>query len=592
MFSFLKGKNGGRTILNSVSGRFKAGELSGILGPSGAGKSSLLNAISGYRSKGVSGQLKVNGQPRDENKFRKMSCYISQDDLLQPMLTLNEMMMFAADLKLRYTRKQRKAVVNEILHSMGLTECRHTRTESLSGGQKKRLAIALELLNNPPLFFLDEPTSGLDTVTTTTTLKLLRTLAHQGRTVVCTIHQPSATMFAMFDHVYVLSAGLCVYQGATEELVSFLSSVGLHCPTHYNPADFVIEMTDGEDEKNIQVLSKATANGKVTRFRKTTVQPEGLPSSADIESGQKEHQLTALSMANNYHVDSSDKESVCIDFTTSGWSQFCTLYRRMFLQIRRNGMGLKLQLYHHFLCALIIGIVFYDQGKDGGQFFNHMKYCMGVIVFHTYTHVMVPVLTFPYEVKLLCKEHFNRWYGLKPYFIAMQLSKMPTLVVYSLLFLCITYYLTGLPMELHRLTIFCIIGVTVSLISEGMGLAIGSVFSVTNGCAVGPMSLAPFVGFAIYGFDFAKNIPFWIKPILNTSFLRSGVIALIIDVYGMNRKRLECHEMYCHFKNPKVALHYLNLDNVSVWTELFTLFVMLLIFRFLCYSGLRWRVST
>ena len=80
--------------------------------------------------------------------------------------------------------------------------------------------------------------SGLDTVTTTTTLKLLRKLAHEGRTVVCTIHQPSASLFSMFDHVYVLAAGLCVYQGATEELVPFLASTGLNCPTHYNPADF------------------------------------------------------------------------------------------------------------------------------------------------------------------------------------------------------------------------------------------------------------------------------------------------------------------------------------------------------------------
>lgn len=80
--------------------------------------------------------------------------------------------------------------------------------------------------------------SGLDNVSTTYTLKLLRKLAHQGRTIVCTIHQPSASLFQLFDNVYVLSKGQCVYQGATTQLVSFLSSTGFHCPTHYNPADF------------------------------------------------------------------------------------------------------------------------------------------------------------------------------------------------------------------------------------------------------------------------------------------------------------------------------------------------------------------
>ncbi|XP_039301431.1 ATP-binding cassette sub-family G member 1-like, partial [Nilaparvata lugens] len=90
----------GRRILKGVSGKFKAGQLSAILGPSGAGKSSLLNAISGYRSQGVSGRLRLNGVARDEARFRKMSCYIQQEDLLQPMLTLQEVMNFAALLKL------------------------------------------------------------------------------------------------------------------------------------------------------------------------------------------------------------------------------------------------------------------------------------------------------------------------------------------------------------------------------------------------------------------------------------------------------------------------------------------------------------
>lgn len=80
--------------------------------------------------------------------------------------------------------------------------------------------------------------SGLDTVTASHTLKLLSTLAHQGRTIVCTIHQPSASLFKLFDHVYVLAAGLCVYQGPSGELVSFLANSGLTCPTHYNPADY------------------------------------------------------------------------------------------------------------------------------------------------------------------------------------------------------------------------------------------------------------------------------------------------------------------------------------------------------------------
>lgn len=113
--------------------------------------------------------------------------------------------------------------------------------------------------------------SGLDNVSSKYCLQLLRGLAHQGRTIVCTIHQPSASMFQLFDHVYVLSQGYCVYQGATDQLVPFLSTVGLHCPLTYNPADFIIEATDGEEPDNIAKLAAATINGKLSLYntRKT-----------------------------------------------------------------------------------------------------------------------------------------------------------------------------------------------------------------------------------------------------------------------------------------------------------------------------------
>jgi hypothetical protein len=107
------------------------------------------------------------------------------------------------------------------------------------------------------------------------------------------------------------------------------------------------------------------------------------------------------------------------------------------------------------------------------------------------------------------------------------------------------------------------------------------------------MSLAPFLGFAIYGFDFAREIPWWMWPFLKTSFLRSGVIALIIAVFGMDRGMLNCHHpMYCHFRDPKVTIHYLDLDHVSAWAEIGLLILIMLTFRFACFVGLRWRLRT
>ncbi|KAL1129139.1 hypothetical protein AAG570_013670 [Ranatra chinensis] len=163
-----------------------------------------------------------------------------QEDSLQPFLSLEELLFHVATLKLprHYTGKQKKAVVEEIITSFGLEGCRDQRTESLSGGQRRRLYVAMELVDNPPVIFLDEPTTGLDNVSAGSILRLLQHVAHQGRTVICTIHQPSAKHFRYFDRVYVVGKGKCIYHGSTDHLVPFLSSAGLPCPINHNPADF------------------------------------------------------------------------------------------------------------------------------------------------------------------------------------------------------------------------------------------------------------------------------------------------------------------------------------------------------------------
>ncbi|XP_022900475.2 ATP-binding cassette subfamily G member 4-like isoform X2 [Onthophagus taurus] len=229
-----------RNILHSLNGSFCAGNLIGILGPSGAGKTSLLNVLAGRITQGISGNIKINGVQRDLKAFQKLSCYIMQEDLIQKQLTVKEAMDYAAKLKLdnNLDARHKDNIVENVINMLGLQATKDTRTEHLSGGQRKRVAIALELINNPPVLFLDEPTTGLDNVVAKQCIQLLKELAKQGRTIICTIHQPSDLLFYLFDQVYFMSEGLCVYNGSVNVIVPFLQRIEYPCPAYSSPADY------------------------------------------------------------------------------------------------------------------------------------------------------------------------------------------------------------------------------------------------------------------------------------------------------------------------------------------------------------------
>ncbi|KAJ0178424.1 hypothetical protein K1T71_006247 [Dendrolimus kikuchii] len=609
-----------KVVIKGVHGKFSSGHLIAIMGPSGAGKSSLLNVISGYTSAGVTGELLVNGELRDEQIFQKSSCYITQEDLLQPFLTVREAMDVAASLKVP---KGQKAPSEEILQELGLLEHQHTKTDLLSGGEKKRLSIALELVNNPPIFFLDEPTSGLDNVTTTQCVKLLKQLARQGRTVVCTIHQPPASLMELFDQVYVVADGCCIYQGDTSAMVPYLRSVGLSCPRHYNPADFIIELTEKPD--NITLLSEQIRNGRDVKSSKMKSNENVSEPSNHMDlkvcyqaDGVQETEIMLTNEGctyrvpqyNNTNASSSSlssqvsqvnsslawmkvqKSTESCSYAISAFEQFSVLLKRMIKQISRNRLGLWIQFIHHTICGLLIGICFFNMANDGTQMFNHLKLCVGLIIFFAYTQIMVPVLVYPQEVKLVKKEHFNCWYSLTPYYAALTVSKLPLQITLNVLFCTIVYFMAGVPFDVLRFVVFCVIGNVVSFVSEGLGLAIGSIFNVTNGCAIGPAAIAPFLGLGIYGFDFAHEISLLMNILMKTSFIRCGIVAMVLTIFGFNRKPLRCDEMYCHFAKPEVLLKYLDIETSSVWLEIVTMLGIMIVFRSISYFGLRWRFAT
>uniref|UniRef100_A0A182IQF7 Uncharacterized protein n=1 Tax=Anopheles atroparvus TaxID=41427 RepID=A0A182IQF7_ANOAO len=239
-----KDPDGGRPkdIIRSVSGNFQPGRLVAILGPSGAGKSSLLSILSGLKQTGFIGTIEINGSILDRSRYRQQCVFIQQDFSLLEHLTVLETMNYAAELKMpRKSRSEmvRKKKVNDILRVLGLASSMGTLVEKLSGGERKRLSIGIEMVCNPPIVLLDEPTSGLDSVAAMELISYVKTVASEGRTVACVIHQPSSSLFRLFDDLYLLSSGRCIYRGPLDAMVDAFAEAGFHCPKYYNRADFV-----------------------------------------------------------------------------------------------------------------------------------------------------------------------------------------------------------------------------------------------------------------------------------------------------------------------------------------------------------------
>lgn len=569
-----------KIILRGINGDFRSGELTAILGPSGAGKSTLLNVLAGYRTSGASGLISTNGEPRNLKNFRKLSRYIMQEDLLQPYITVLEAMSLAADLKLgSEVNKETKAIlVEEIISLLRLNKAKNTSTERLSGGEKKRLSVALELVNNPPVVFLDEPTTGLDDVASSTCISLLKRIARGGRTVICSLHTPSARLFAEFDHVYVVAAGRCAYQGTAAGVVPFLNELHLPCPKTYNPADFIIEVSSGEYGSHTDNMVAAIENGKSQQWRDYAMEK----TAPKFESMEIEQLNTGGVEKHNYMHGSTT------------FQQFYVLMKRMLLQTVRNKSYLWLRVNLHLALGFMVAILFLRMGYDASKTIFNFGFCYACIIVMLYVPMMPVLLSFPQEVQLVKREYFNHWYGLKAYYAALVCSRTPATIFFSLLYLVIVYPLTSQPLEITRIVMFATICVITALISESMGTVISSCLSVVNSVFLGPALSVPLMLLAVYGIGSGDEpLPIIWKLARSCSFLRYSLEGLVSAVYGAPREDLICPEEVelCEYKNVAYFVRMMGMAGVSFWIDFGALIVMLAIMNSAAYYLLRQRLS-
>uniref|UniRef100_A0A5B7B0A7 ABC transporter domain-containing protein n=1 Tax=Davidia involucrata TaxID=16924 RepID=A0A5B7B0A7_DAVIN len=248
----LKGKN--KHLLRCVTGKIMPGRVSAVMGPSGAGKTTFLSALAG-KATGctMSGMILINGKVESIHSYKKIIGFVPQDDIVHGNLTVEENLWFSARCRLSadLPKPEKVLVVERVIESLGLQNVRDSlvgtvEKRGISGGQRKRVNVGLEMVMEPSLLILDEPTSGLDSSSSLLLLRALRREALEGVNICMVLHQPSYTLYKMFDDLILLAkGGLTAYHGSVKKVEEYFAGIGINVPERVNPPDHFIDILEG-----------------------------------------------------------------------------------------------------------------------------------------------------------------------------------------------------------------------------------------------------------------------------------------------------------------------------------------------------------
>ncbi|KAI7751350.1 hypothetical protein M8C21_023447 [Ambrosia artemisiifolia] len=248
----LKGKR--KNIMRCVSGKILPGRISAVMGPSGAGKTTFLSALTGkITGCNMSGMILINGKNESIHSYKKIVGFVPQDDIVHGDLTVEENLRFSARCRLSadIPKADKVLITERVIESLGLQGVRDSRVgtvekRGISGGQKKRVNVGLEMVMEPSLLILDEPTSGLDSASSSLLLKALRREALEGVNISMVVHQPSYSLYKMFDDLILLAkGGLTVYHGPVDKVEEYFGGMGITIPEHVNTPDHLIDILEG-----------------------------------------------------------------------------------------------------------------------------------------------------------------------------------------------------------------------------------------------------------------------------------------------------------------------------------------------------------
>ncbi|KAJ1487478.1 P-loop containing nucleoside triphosphate hydrolase protein [Baffinella frigidus] len=394
------GEDGEKKILTSVTGQVFRGETMAILGPSGAGKTTFLRCITGKTEYGrPSGMVDLDGKELTKDVFRKCCSYVEQEDSLPSLLTTRETLTYAAAFWMASSIHQATRV-EEVLEQMRLKVCEGVRCGMLSGGQKRRVSVALALLKDPAVLFMDEPTSGLDSSSAWDVITCVKGIAVEtGMIVVCTIHQPSSELFMQFSRAMILGKnGQVAFCGPTASLPAFLSEVGHAVPAGINVADFALNLVDCDPEDASSTLAKITTLWPQQTGKDRSVNP----------SAGTGHIIRSTSFR------TSEGVKLGAGFLTQTWVH---LRRQTVLAVRDPTLYTVRFVIYIGAAALFMLVYFDSRERIQTQVTNKVFLCMWFVAVPTcMSTAAIPSMMF--EFRSIRKEVINGQYNPVSYFIS------------------------------------------------------------------------------------------------------------------------------------------------------------------------------
>ncbi|KAK7291744.1 hypothetical protein RIF29_07127 [Crotalaria pallida] len=425
-------------LLSDITGSFRPGILTALMGVSGAGKTTLMDVLCGRKTGGtVEGEIKIGGYPKVQETFARVSGYCEQNDIHSPNITVEESIMFSAWLRLpsQIDAKTKADFVNEVLHTIELDGIKDSlvgmpNISGLSTEQRKRLTIAVELVANPSIIFMDEPTSGLDARAAAVVMRAVKNVVGTGRTVTCTIHQPSIDIFEAFDELILMkTGGRIIYSGPlgqhSSKVISYFESIpGVpKIKDNYNPSTWMLEVTSRSAETELGVdFAQIYRESTLYERNKELVEELSLPSPGSRDLYFPSH------------------------FPQNGWEQFKACLWKQHLSYWRSPSYNLVRIVFVVASSLLFGILFWKKGKkinnqqDLFNVFGSMFIAALFFGINNCSTVLPHVAT---ERTVLYRERFAGMYSPWAYSFAQVLIEVPYLFIQAALYVIIIYPMIG-----------------------------------------------------------------------------------------------------------------------------------------------------